>query len=322
MKLAILAAGLGSRFGGVKQLAPIGPAGETLLEYNIYNALEAGFDSIVFLIRKDIEKDFSDHILSRLPGNLPFELAFQSLGAAMPGSLEPALRASLDQAGRTRPWGTGHALLCARPFLEDGLFAVMNADDFYGKSGLAAVHDFLAAEEGVDRKAVGSARFCLPGYRLGNVVPPLGSVSRAICSTDASGRLERIVEHTRIEMQEGRIWSIAPDGSAETLSPDLPASMNLWGLTPAVFPGAEAQFSEFLSDPTHWAKSEFYLPALVGRMIEAGTARAWTLPVDEEYFGLTNPEDILGARQAIAERTRRGEYPSPLWSGKSDAGRR
>lgn len=317
MKLAILAAGLGSRFGGVKQLAPIGPAGETLLEYNIYNALEAGFDSIVFLIRKDIEEDFTTHILSRLPGNLPFELAFQSASAAVPDSILAALGA----VGRTKPWGTGHALLCARPFLEDGPFAVMNADDFYGKTGLAAVHNFLAANGGTSQKAGEAARFCLPGYRLGNVVSPLGAVSRAICTTDAAGRLERIVEHINIEMREGKIWSMKADGSAEELSPDLPASMNFWGLTPAIFPSVEAQFIEFLSDSAGWAKSEIYLPVVVGRMIEAGDANVWALPIEEEYFGLTNPDDILEARRAISERTVRGEYPSPLWNRYGKTGR-
>jgi len=317
MKLAILAAGLGSRFGGVKQLASVGQAGETLLEYNIYNALEAGFDSIVFLIRKDIEKDFTAHILSRLPENLPFEMAFQSADAAVPESLV----ATLGTVGRTKPWGTGHALLCARPFLEDGPFAVMNADDFYGKSGFAAVHDFLAANRSGGWKAGEAARFCLPGYRLGGVVSPAGPVSRAICTTDASGRLLRIVEHTSIEMREGEIWSMKADGRAEELSPDLPTSMNLWGLTPAVFPSAEAQFIEFLSDPAAWAKSEIYLPVVVGRMLEAGDANAWVLPIEEEYFGLTNPGDILEARRAISERTERGEYPAPLWSRYGKLGR-
>ena len=198
----------------------------------------------------------------------------------------------------------------------------MNADDFYGTSGLAAVHDFLLAKSGGNEETGVTARFCLPGYRLGNVVSPTGSVSRAICSTDASGRLERIVEHTHVEVREEKIWSMKADGSAEELSPDLLASMNLWGLTPAVFPSAEAQFAEFLSDPARRAKSEFYLPAVLGSMVEAGKARVWALPVDEGYFGLTNPDDILEARRAIAERTRRGEYPSPLWNGKRKTGRR
>lgn len=309
MKLAILAAGLGSRFGGVKQLAAIGPEGETLLEYNVYNALEAGFDSVVFLIRKDIEQDFRTHVLSRLPRTLSVELAFQSPDASIPEKF----RADLSRKGRTRPWGTGHALLCARHLLEDGPFAVINADDFYGKQGFRAVHGFLAGKA--------PARFCLAGYRLGNVVPGSGSVSRAICDIDAEGWLKKIVEHTRVEMRSGKICSVRADGSAEALSPELPISMNLWGLTPAVFPFAERLFSEFLSDSAHWDRSEFYLPTVIGGMVDQGAARAMALPVDEKYFGLTNPDDILDARKAIAERTERGEYPEPLWNEYGKEGR-
>ncbi|MDP2792316.1 MAG: NTP transferase domain-containing protein [Rectinemataceae bacterium] len=321
MKVAILAAGLGSRFGGIKQLAPIGPTGETLLEYNIYNALKAGFDSIVFLIRKDIEDDFTTHILSRLPGNLPFELAFQDVGMAVP----EAFRADASVKERSKPWGTGHALLCARHLLDKAPFAVMNADDFYGAGGLRATHDFLAADNRADGKSGEMARFCLPGYRLGAVVSTKGSVSRAICSTDASGKLFRIVEHTRVEVMEGKILSIKGDGEAEELSPDMSVSMNLWGLTPAVFPSAAAQFAEFLavqgeSNRADRAKAEFYLPGIVGTMITAEEAQVWALPVNEAYFGLTNPDDILEARRAIGERIGRGEYPSPLWSGYKNTG--
>jgi len=306
MKLLVLAAGLGSRFGGIKQLAAVGPRGETLLEYNIFNAVEAGFDSVVFLLRKDIEEDFANLVLSRLPAALPVELAFQSGDSCIP----EALRGGLRGAGREKPWGTGHALLCARQALEGGPFAVMNADDFYGKKGLAAIHGFLAAPGRT------GAEFCLPGYRMGAVVSPKGSVSRAICSTGPGGLLEKIVEHTRVEMREEGILSIKADGSRERISPDSVASMNLWGLSPAVFPWAERLFSEFLSDRSHWAKAEFYLPTVIGKMIDAGAAKAWVLPVDEEYFGLTNPEDIVTARQALAGQVERGEYPSPLWPGK------
>lgn len=309
MKLAILAAGLGSRFGGVKQLAAIGSAGETLLEYNVYNALEAGFDSVVFLIRKDIEQDFRTHVLSRLPRTLPVELAFQSPDTAIPEKF----RADLSRNGRTKPWGTGHALLCARHLLEDGPFAVINADDFYGKQSFRAVHGFLAGKA--------PARFCLAGYRLGNVVPGSGSVSRAICAIDAEGWLKKIVEHTRVEIRSGTIYSVRADGSVEALSPELPISMNLWGLTPAVFPFAERLFSEFLSDPAHWGRSEFYLPTVIGEMMDEGAAQVMALPVTEEYFGLTNPDDILDARKAIAERTERGEYPEPLWNEYGKEGR-
>lgn len=302
MKLVILAAGLGSRFGGVKQLASIGAAGETLLEYNVYNALEAGFDSVVFLIRKDIEADFRTHVLSRLPLSLPIELAFQDAKTAIP----ERIRTLMAGRERVKPWGTGHALLCTRNLLEGGAFAVINADDFYGMGGFVAVHDFLGA-------ARGKAEFCLAGYRLGGVVSQKGSVSRAICSVGADGSLEKIVEHTKIVVDKGGIRSIRTDGVSELLSPDVAVSMNLWGLTPAIFPWAERLFEEFLADPAHWATSEFYLPTVVGDMIGAKAARVRALPVDEEYFGLTNPDDIFEARRTMAGKIGRGEYPSPLW---------
>jgi len=313
MKLLVLAAGLGSRFGGVKQLASIGPAGETLLEYNLFNAREAGFDRIVFLIRKEIEEEFRELVLSRLPPNLPVELAFQSAEAFIPEKFKEGIAGS----GRTKPWGTGHALLCAQDFLKEGPFAVMNADDFYGKDGFAAIHGFLLRTSAAPEPFAGGspAEFCLAGYRLGGVVSVKGSVSRAICSIGADGSLEKIVEHTGIELRLGEIRSYRPDGSSEVLVPDLPVSMNLWGLVPAVFPWAERLFEEFLADREHWAKAEFYLPSIIGDMIDAGAAKAWPLSVDEGYFGLTNPDDIVAARQAIAARTKQGDFPSPLWSG-------
>ena len=205
---------------------------------------------------------------------------------------------------------------------------MMNADDFYGKEGFAVIYRFLSGQGVAAERdgqsitgALGSraggphANFCLAGYRLGGVVSTKGSVSRAICSFGADGSLEKIIEHTRIELRLGEIRSYRPDGSSEVLKPDLPVSMNLWGLTPAIFPWAERLFEEFLADREHWAKAEFYLPAIIGDMIGAGAAKAWALRVDEEYFGLTNPDDIVGARQAIAARTKRGDFPSPLWSG-------
>jgi hypothetical protein len=315
MKLAILAAGIGSRFGGVKQLASIGPAGETLPEYNIYHALEAGFDSLVFLIRKDIEQDFREIVLARLPGDIPVELAFQYPEYGIPAGVAEGVA----RAGRTKPWGTGHALLCMREALSGGSFAVINADDFYGRRGFAGIHAYLAANPGPGPG--GEARFCLAGYKLGGVVPPGGSVSRAICSVDAAGFLTKITEHTHIEQSGGELRSTWPDGRVETLSPDLPASMNIWGLTPAIFPALERRFGEFLEDAGHWGKAEFYLPAVVGGMIAAGQASARALSVDEEYFGLTNPEDLRSARRAVAERTARGDYPTPLWRGRAPAGR-
>lgn len=310
MKLLVLAAGLGSRFGGVKQLASLGAAGETLLEYNAWDALASGFDSVVFLIREEIEDDFRERVLARLPSSLPVSLAFQSTDACIP----ERHRARLAALGRTKPWGTGHALICAREALGAGPFAVINADDFYGRAGFRAVADFLSKKKPGD--------CCLAGYRLEGVVPPAGSVSRAICRLGSGGRLEGIVEHLKVLRKAGRLWSVGGPLPGETeLAPDLCASMNLWGLDGTIMDRAEALFDSFLEnlvggsgDPGEAAmKAEFYLPSIFGALAAEGTS-VIALPVSEEYFGLTNPEDIASAREKLAGRIRAGQYPDLLWA--------
>jgi hypothetical protein len=289
MKLLILAAGLGSRFGGIKQIAGVGPCGETLLEYNLYDARGAGFSEAVFLIRKEIERDFRETVLSRIEGHIPVSLAYQSVDSRM---------------GRSKPWGTGHALLCAREAMGREPFAVINADDFYGPSGFSAVARHLAASDDL----------CLAGYRLGGVVPKSGSVSRAVCGTDDSGYLTNIEEHVRVEWVGDSLVSRPKDNSSVALSPESFASMNLWGLNESVFSWAQRLFSEFLQSEGPAKGAEFYLPFIMGEMAAAKAARFRVLPVREEYFGLTNPADIQAARNSIASRIRRGDYPSPLWN--------
>jgi hypothetical protein len=321
----VLAAGMGSRFGGIKQLASVGPKGETLLEYDLYDAREAGFGSVVFLIRKEIEEDFRASILARLPKDLPVELAYQSI-ARIPEDLLPGLGPS----GRAKPWGTGHALLCAENFLAGQSFGVINADDFYGKKGFRAVADFLAAAgkgaggptAQAPEAASGVSRFCLAGYRLGGVLPSAGSVSRAICGLGPDGSLAEIVEHTRIKRRGDEILSMGADGTETRLSPDSLASMNLWGLDDSVFPAARRLFREFLAVKANWSEGEFYLPFVIGAMVKAGGAKVQALPVRERLFGLTNPEDLASTREILAQRTVAGDYPSPLWGGKTEGGPR
>ena len=291
MKLLVLAAGIGSRFGGVKQVAGIGPRGETLLEYNVFDALRVGFDSVVFLLRREIEADFRSRVLSRLPSSVGVEMAFQE----SPASLPP----------RAKPWGTGHALLCAESVMRADAFAVVNADDFYGARAFGKVGDYLATSSG--------AGFCMAAYRLDDVVPPSGTVSRAICDIAAEGYLRGIVEKTRVARVDGRLVSTEPDGSKQILSPELPVSMNLWGLTPEVFPEARRRFEIFLENKTNLAKAEFYLPDIIGGMLVDGSVRVKSLKVSESYFGLTNPEDLAHARASILSRIASGEYPDPLW---------
>ncbi|MCX7027903.1 MAG: nucleotidyltransferase [Spirochaetes bacterium] len=316
MKLLVLAAGMGSRFGGIKQLASAGPFGETLLEYNLFDAREAGFESVVFLIRKDLEADFRASVLARLPKGLPVELAYQSLIAKIPESHLSRLGAS----GRTKPWGTGHALLCAEEQLAGQSFGVINADDFYGKRGFSAIADYLSAQSRKTgtRTEAESARFCLAGYRLGGVLPPLGFVSRAVCGIREDGSLAEIVEHIRVKRRGDQILSLGADGLESFLSPDALASMNLWGLDSSIFPCARELFLAFLEDGANWTKNEFYLPKVVDVMVKAGKAQVQVLPVKERYFGLTNPEDLAVTREALAQRTAAGDYHSPLWGDGSE----
>ncbi len=305
MKLLILAAGIGSRFGGIKQIAGVGPCGETLLEYNLFDAARAGFDEAVFLIRREIEADFKETVLARIEGRMPVRLAYQSLDTMLP----PESAGRVSRLGRSKPWGTGHALLCAKEELGNGSFAVINADDFYGFAGFSAVAGHLKASAAA--KAQG---FCLAGYKLGGVVPRSGSVSRAVCETDGEGFLSRVVEHLRVEWDGQALVSRLGDGSSLGLSSDAFASMNLWGLDESIFPWAEGLFADFLATADLGGGAEFYLPSIMGGAVAAGRAKFKVLPVEEEYFGLTNPSDIQAARNSIASRIRKGDYPSPLWN--------
>lgn len=308
MKLLILAAGLGSRFGGLKQLAAVGPSGESLPEYNIYDAMRSGFSGIVLLIRRGMKDELSAALLSRLPRDIPVELAYQDSEAFVPENL----RSLIAEAGRQKPWGTAHALLCARERLQDGPFAVMNGDDFYGQKGLAAVQAHLGARY---RGSSGEAlECCLAGYSLWGVLPPSGQVSRAACAVDGQGYLREIKEHKAVERRGELCVATEPDTAEIVLDPDIPISMNLWGLGPELFDWVEEHFREFLSEPEHWVSGEFYLPEAMGRIMRSGRAKFSVLPVQEEYFGLTNPDDLAQARAAAQARHGRGEYPSPLWS--------
>jgi UTP-glucose-1-phosphate uridylyltransferase len=314
MKLLILAAGLGSRFGGIKQVAGIGPAGETVLEYSLYDAILAGFDEVVFLIRSQIAEDFASSVLARLPKDLPYELAFQDFKACRKAE---AIALS-PRSGRTKPWGTGHALLCARPFLDKCPFATINADDYYGRDAFVAMSKFLAGINGEGRKngeigRVGLETFSFPGYRLSDVVPKSGPVSRAVCEFDANGDLSVIVEHPRIEWSDSGLRSISKEGVATALKEDAVASMNFWALTPGIFPWAEKMFEQFLAQNASSATAEFWLPSIIEDMVSNKAVRVVMARVENEYFGLTNPLDLETTRARIKSLIEQGVYPASLW---------
>ncbi|MBI2812855.1 MAG: NTP transferase domain-containing protein [Opitutae bacterium] len=283
--LVILAAGMGSRFGGLKQVQPVGPAGELIIEYSAYDALRAGFGRVVLVIRKDMETDFRTTIGRRLETRMDVSYVFQETGA-----------------GRAKPWGTGHAVLAAREAVRRP-FAVINADDFYGASAYRVLAEHLAR----------SQDYAMVGYPLRQTLSEFGTVSRGLCTTSANGRLKSITEITRIEKTAAGARYAGADGAARTLTGEEIVSMNFWGFTPAVFPQLAILFADFqrqhAADPT----AEFYLPTALGSLNERGDAKVALLRSSDAWFGLTYREDLAASQAAIRALIATGKYPAPLW---------
>jgi UTP-glucose-1-phosphate uridylyltransferase len=303
--LVILAAGMGSRFGGLKQVQPVGPAGELIIEYSVYDALRAGFSRLVLVIRKDIEADFRATIGRRLELRMDVQYVFQEVdspvgGLNLPGGQVPP--ALMKGIARTKPWGTGHAVLVAREAVR-GPFAVINADDFYGASGYRVLAEHFAA----------SSDYAMVGYPLKQTLSEFGTVSRGLCATDATGRLQRITEITKIEKAAAGASYTDPDGSAKRLSGEEIVSMNFWGFTPAVFSQLEKLFADFLAARGSDPKAEFYLPTSISTLNERNEARVALLKSADAWFGLTYREDLASSRHALAALVAAGKYPSPLW---------
>ena len=301
--LLILAAGMGSRYGGLKQVDPVGPGGEILLEYSVYDALRAGFGKIVFVIRKDIEEAFRQQISSRVEGRISIDYAFQELGRELPVgfSLPPE---------RAKPWGTAHAILCAHELL-DGPFTAINADDYYGPHSFATVAEYLGE---VDPAAISSSDYCMVGYRLDKTLSEHGSVSRGMCQVDEHSFLRSVVEHTRIEAIPGGARSYQPDGNTCNFNGSELVSMNFWGLFPSIFPELRRQFEEFLVARGQEAKSELYIPTVLDGVIRAGRGRVKVLTSHDSWFGVTYPEDKAEVIKQIAAKIKGGVYPERLWS--------
>jgi len=287
--LLILAAGLGSRYGGLKQLDPVGPGGETILDYAVFDAVRAGFGRVVFVIRRDFEAAFRAQVGSRYEGRIEVAYAHQALDDLPPGFRPPA--------GREKPWGTGHAVWCARALLADS-FAVINADDFYGGDSFAQLARFLARPQ-----PPGPAQFAMVGFRLGQTLSEHGTVARGVAAV-VGGRLQALVERTDIAAAD--VGPGRPYSGAEIVS------MNCWGFTPALFASLDRQLREFLAANAGEARAEFYLPAAVAGMIAAGEAVVEVLPTAAAWFGITYREDQPRVRAAVAELVRRGLYPPRL----------
>ena len=302
MTLIILAAGMGSRYGGLKQLDSVGPHGEILLDYSVYDAVAAGFSEILFVIRHDIEEVFRSKIGDRycqaFP-NLKVSYAFQELDDLPEGVPVPE--------GRVKPWGTGHALLAARKVIT-GPFAVINADDYYGASGYRVLKQFLEkASEG---------RYAMVGYLLKNTLSEYGSVSRGICESNNEGTLSHITERTAIRATHDGIIAEERTGEAFRLTGEELVSLNFWAFMPDLFSHLEKQFSEFLKayrGKESQSTAEFYLPAAVSHLIETDMASVELLPTTDPWFGLTHSDDLPHVKEALRKMMEERVYPSPLF---------
>ncbi len=296
---------MGSRYGGLTQLAPMGPAGETLLDYSGFDALRAGFGRVVFVIRRDFEAQFRDAVGRRFEGRAEVGYVFQELDQ-LPGNFR-------RPAERQKPWGTGHAIWCARHEIRTP-FAAINADDFYGASAYRALSDFFATPP--PQEAAGPARFAMVGYQLDRTLSEHGSVARGVCAVDAASNLLRVEECTGIARATpgGPILYPRPDGTPTEFSGAETVSMNFWGFTPALFALLEKGLENFLRANLHDSKAEYYIPVAVAETIVAGTARVRVLPTDSAWFGVTYREDKPVVAASLAALVRDGVYPTQLWA--------
>ena len=295
--LFILAAGMGSRYGGLKQLDGLGPNGETIMDYSVYDALRSGFGKVVFVIRKDFEEDFRNIVLSKYADHVQCEVCFQGIDNLPEGYIR--------NPERTKPWGTNHAVLMGKDLIHEP-FAVINADDFYGKESFQVLADFLTQAQ--DKKG----EYCMVGYHVANTLSENGSVSRGVCSTDDNGYLTDVVERTHIE-QIGANVVYTEDGVDTIIAPNTPVSMNMWGFTPEYFEYAQEAFKEFLTNYGQELKKEFYIPTLVNDMIVAGKATCKVLDTPAKWFGVTYAEDRPQVVMKLNDLIKKGVYPEKLF---------
>ncbi len=296
--LLVLAAGIGSRYGGLKQIDPVGPSGEIIIDYSIYDAIRAGFGKVVFVIRRDIEKTFRECIGSRFESKIKTEYVFQEIDRLPPGFKVPE--------GRQKPWGTGHAILMAKDSVKEP-FAVINADDFYGRCG----YELLAKE--LSKSATGVVdEYYMVGFKLENTLSEFGFVARGVCKTDSRGYLVEVVERTKIEKIEGGAKFTDEAGNTIKLSGNEMVSMNMWGFTPSLFGHLEKQFVDFLGANIGNLKAEFFIPTVVGNLVNTEKARVKVLESKDQWFGVTYRED----KPVVVENIRRlissGAYPEKL----------
>ena len=297
--LLILAAGIGSRYGGLKQADPMGPGGETIIDYSVYDAVRAGFGRLVCVIRREIESAFRKQIASKFDSKIPVEYAYQEMDARTGGFAVPS--------GRNKPWGTGHAVLVAEKLI-DGPVAVINADDFYGATSFRLLANHLH-----EARDTSIADYSMVGFVLRNTLSDFGSVSRGVCKCDDTGRLRKIVEITNIVKDGDRAKYRDDAGKLHPLSGSETVSMNTWGFTPSIFDHLRQGFAEFLAESGHEPDAEYFLPTVVSTLVAAGRAQVKVMSSPDSWFGITYPEDKTFVARNIRKLTARGEYPETLW---------
>lgn len=297
--LLIMAAGAGSRFGGLKQMESVGPGGATLLDYSLFDALRAGFAKVVFILRREMEADFRKAVGEKWESKISVVYAFQELSDAPPGFKAPP--------HRQKPWGTGHAILSAREAVREP-FAVINADDYYGRQTFQAMADHLK-----EIRDLRSTDYAMVGFQIAHTLSDHGTVSRALCEPDGQGKLGKIVERLKVSKTKGGAEYRDEEGVAHSLVGNELVSMNIWGFTPAIFPQLGGLFQEFLTEKGQEDKSEFLIPKAIGLLISGKLAEVKILPTPDSWFGLTYPQDREQAQASISRLISEGVYPQNLW---------
>jgi NDP-sugar pyrophosphorylase family protein len=293
--LLVMAAGMGSRYGGIKQIDGFGPSGETIMDYSLFDAVRAGFTKVVFIVRDEILETVKEKFLPKLQGKVEVEFVVQSIDKLIPSSY--------NITERTKPWGTGHALLCAKDVIQEP-FVAINADDFYGKDAFASVANYFKNDT--------TGAHAMVGFTLSNVLSEHGSVSRGVGEQDADGYLQSVVERTTIVQEQGKVISKETTGD-RVLDPSAPTSMNFWGFHPSVFALASSMFDDFLKENNQNLKSEFYIPLIVNELIHRGQGKVKVLGGGNIWFGVTYKEDKEEVSSKIRALIEKGEYPSKLW---------
>ena len=301
--LVVMAAGMGSRYGGLKQIDPVGNCGEAILDYSVYDAHEAGFETVVIIIKEAIRKDFMETVGARL-AKAPVEIryAYQELDHLPEGYAVPE--------GRTKPWGTSHAVLCAKEAVDGAPFAVINADDYYGKEAFRVIYEALSNAQDTDKYD-----YCMVGYEVGKTVTEHGSVARGVCYVDEQGLLTEVVERTRIEKYEGGIHFTEDGENWVELPEDTIVSMNMWGFTPSFLDEIEKGFAAFLDNAlaNNPLKGEYFLPTVVQNLLTAGQATVKVKTSPDKWYGVTYAADKPVVMAALKEKTEAGLYPYSLW---------